>query len=195
MPVRYVLCAAAALGGSALAIAVGGRATTSPTEHAPAVASPKPPPPRAVKSLTVRTASSSPNACRSGAAPQDPIKTAERFLETAVARAIPGQGYALAARDLRGRTTCRDWVEGRLPVIAYRGIDWTRSNYRVVAAGEGQLVLRVVLFGKRSLPRAFLLELRRDGGAEEWLVGTWMSVPLQSLERFPPKAKSSGPAS
>jgi hypothetical protein len=197
MRVRYVLCAVAALGGAALAIAVGSQATTAraPIERTAAVTSPQRPPPRPANNLAVRPAPSSPNDCRGGAAPQDPITTAERFLETAVARANPGQGYALATRDLRGRTTCRDWVEGRLPVIAYRGIDWTRSNYRVVAAGEGQLVLRVVLFGKRSLPRAFLLELRRDGGAEQWLVGTWLSVPLQSLERFRPKAQSPGPAS
>src|SRR5262245_49409254 len=178
MSARYVLCAIAALGGSALAVAVGGRATTTtPTVERPQeVTSAQRSRPRTAKVSAIRAAPSpaAPSDCSTSLAPRDPIKTAERCLEPPVARANHGQAYALAlgSRDLRARTTCRDWAEGRLPVIAYRGIDWTRSNYRVVGAGEGQVVLRVVLFGKKSLPKAFLMELRRDGGAEEWLVGT-----------------------
>ena len=45
-------------------------------------------------------------------------------------------------------------IAGRIPVQAFRSIDWRRSTYRAVARGEGQIVLRVVLFERIHQPYA-----------------------------------------
>jgi hypothetical protein len=188
MRLRVLICAVVAASAAAAATATDRLVGSSP-------------PPRATPSLTrpvSATTAAGPlpavtrqpaaGPCGKGSARQDPIATAERFLETVVSRADPGRGFGLAMRDLRGRTTCQDWVEGRAPVAAYPGIDWTRSNYRTVTVAEGQVVLRVVLFSKQAAPAAFLMELRRDGGETAWRVGTWMPVRFLEADRQVPKA-------
>ena len=189
---KLALPLAAAAGGAASVVLLAGLppgpAAPAPVA-APRVASEAAPAPPLLPVAYRAT----PGACGPASVPDDPRATAERFLETVVSRTDPRGGFRLTTDDLRQGTTCLDWVRGRIPVVAYRGIDWTRSNYRVVVVGDGQVVLRVVLYGSNTAPAAFLLELRRARGATEWRVGTWMPVKLQSSDRRLP-AEAQQPA-
>ena len=79
------------------------------------------------------------------AVPDDPLVTATAFVTAAVERRSTAAAFRLTTSSLRKGTTCRDWAVGRLPVGAFLRIDWRRSTYRLLAAGEGQVVLRIVL--------------------------------------------------
>jgi hypothetical protein len=110
--------------------------------------------------------------CTAPKATTDPMVTALFFIRSAVERANPAEGYALATPALRGATTCRDWARGRVPVKEYRNVDWQRSQYRVETQGTGQIVMQVLLISKSvSKPSLFMLELRQIGPA--WRVGYW----------------------
>jgi len=124
-----------------------------------------------------------PSACSARPPPVDPIETAVRFLTLAVQRRDLAGSYRLTTPSLRDGLTCRQWIAGRIPVQAFRSIDWRRSAYRAVARGDRQIVLRVVLFDRGRTPKfakAFLMELRqgdRERG-DGWRVGFWERVPL-----------------
>jgi hypothetical protein len=110
-------------------------------------------------------------ACPAAAA-DDPYRVAARFLATAVQRRNPALAYRLATPSLRGSLSCAQWASGRLPVRAFRQIDWSRSAYQTVAGGEGQLVLRVLLYRPHEpKPVPFLMELQRELAEPGWHVG------------------------
>src|SRR4051794_22928313 len=88
---------------------------------------------------------------------EDPYEVAARFLTTAVQRRDLAASYSLATPSLRGLLSCRDWARGRLPVRAFPHVDWTRTAYQDVAGGEGQLVIRVLLYAPgATAPQPFL---------------------------------------
>jgi hypothetical protein len=103
----------------------------------------------------------------------DPILTAVNFIHSTVERTNPAAGYRLVTNAARQGISCSSWAHGRIPFAAYRDVDWDRSAYRAVAAGTGQLVLRVTLRSRLHRPaaEAFMLELRQDGPL--WQVGFW----------------------
>lgn len=128
--------------------------------------------------LSARPASA---ACSAAPAPLDPIETAISFLDTAVAGKQAGQAYRLATPALRGRSSCADWAAGRTPIERFGTIDWSRSAYRVVAGGTGQLVLKVFLWSATNKDdvKAYLMELRQPEGSQRWQVGFWQRTPLK----------------
>jgi hypothetical protein len=92
------------------------------------------------------------------------MATAVAFLHTTIERARPNDGYRLLTAADRRMTTCSSWRAGRIPFPVYRRIDWTRSSYKIIAGGTGQIVLRIVLRSRVQLgPERFLLELRQEG--------------------------------
>jgi hypothetical protein len=105
-------------------------------------------------------------------ASDDPYRVAAQFLTTAVQRRNPARAYRLATPSLRGTLSCADWASGRVPVRAFRRIDWERSAYQAVAGGDGQLVIRVLLYRPHtSKPVAFLMELQTEVDEPGWHVG------------------------
>ena len=119
------------------------------------------------------TAARAAPSCAGPAGGEDPIATALAFLEQVVERTNPAGGYRFVTAAARRGISCRSWTHGRIPFEEYRHIDWKRAAYRRVAAGTGQIVLRVTLSStdRREQPGAFLLELREDGVL--WQVGFW----------------------
>jgi hypothetical protein len=114
----------------------------------------------------------------------DPYRVAAQFLATAVQRRNVGVSYRLATPSLRGSLSCADWASGRLPVRAFRNIDWSRARYEPVAGGEGQIVIRVFLYRARLAdPVPFLMELQTEASEPGWHVGSfqrdrWYVAPL-----------------
>jgi hypothetical protein len=113
----------------------------------------------------------------------DPYRVAAQFLATAVQRRNVGASYRLATPSLRGSLSCADWTSGRLPVRAFRDIDWSRAAYEPVAGGEGQIVIRVLLYRPHATaPVPFLMELQKEPSEPGWHVGLfrhdrWYSAP------------------
>lgn len=110
-------------------------------------------------------------ACPAAAA-SDPYRVAAQFLTTAVERRNLALSYRLATPSLRGSLSCEEWAGGRLPVRAFRNIDWSRSAYQAVAGGDGQLVIRVLLYRPHvATPVPFLMELQQEVNEPGWHVG------------------------
>ncbi len=110
--------------------------------------------------------------CPAPGALGNPFRVAERFLATAVERQDLPASYALATTALRHGASCRDWASGRVPFGSFRQIDWSRSAYVLVGRGEGQIVIRVLLYrphASSAAPAPFLMELRQ--GQPGWQVG------------------------
>jgi hypothetical protein len=102
----------------------------------------------------------------------DPYRVAAQFLATAVQRRNLRLAYRLASPSLRGSLSCAEWSSGRAPVRAFRQIDWDRSAYETVAGGEGQLVIRVLLYRPHEAkPVPFLMELQKEAAEPGWHVG------------------------
>jgi hypothetical protein len=102
----------------------------------------------------------------------DPYRVATQFLTTAVQRRNLALAYRLATPSLRGALSCTDWANGRVPVRAFRRIDWDRSAYQTVAGGDGQLVIRVLLYRPhQAKPVPFLMELQKEPSEPGWHVG------------------------
>ena len=103
---------------------------------------------------------------------EDPYEVAARFLTTAVQRRDLAASYSLATPSLRGRLSCHEWTSGRVPVRAFSHVDWSRTAYEDVAGGEGQLVIRVLLYAPGAvLPQPFLMEIQREVREPGWRVG------------------------
>jgi hypothetical protein len=121
----------------------------------------------------------------------DPYRVAAQFIATAVQRRNVGVSYRLATPSLRGSRSCADWTSGPLPVRAFRDIDWSRAAYEPVAGGDGQIVIRVLLYrAKVAAPVPFLMELQTEPSEPGWHVGSF-----QRDRWYVPKHNPSGLAS
>jgi hypothetical protein len=126
----------------------------------------------AVLAVPATAAAAPARAACPAAASDDPYRVAAQFLTTAVQRRNLGVAYRLASPSLRGALSCEQWSRGRVPVRAFRQIDWSRSAYETVAGGDGQLVLRVLLYRPHErAPVPFLMELQKEGAEPGWHVG------------------------
>jgi hypothetical protein len=121
----------------------------------------------------------------------DPYRVAAQFIATAVQRRNVGVSYRLATPSLRGTRSCADWTTGPLPVRAFRQIDWSRAAYEPVAGGEGQIVIRILLYRPTAdTPVPFLMELQTEVNEPGWHVGAF-----QRDRWYTPKPKPSALAS
>jgi hypothetical protein len=113
----------------------------------------------------------------------DPYEAAARFLASGVQRRDLAAAYTLATASLRGARSCSEWARGRVPFAEFRDIDWSRSSYQTVAGGEGQVVLRVLLYRRGvELPVPYLMELQTGPDEPGWHVGyfgrdRWFRLP------------------
>jgi hypothetical protein len=118
----------------------------------------------------------------------DPYRVAAQFLTTAVQRRNVAASYRLATPSLRGSLSCEDWASGRLPVRAFRDIDWSRAAYEPVAGGDGQIVLRVFLYRPHvAKPTPFLMELQTESTEPGWHVGYFQPDRWYTPEPKPAK--------
>ena len=126
--------------------------------------------------LALPQASGAQPAAASAACPRrqvsDPVEAARRVLLTAVERRNLAASYTLASPSLRGRRSCAEWAGGHVPFAQFRHIDWSRATYEPVASGEGQVVLRVLLYRVGAAdPVAFMMEVQKETSEPGWHVG------------------------
>jgi hypothetical protein len=100
--------------------------------------------------------------CEGPLGSQDPIVAAIAFIHGAIERDHPEKVYRLVLASARPGVSCRRWVGGHIPFPRYRKIDWSRSFYRRISSGTGQLVLGVTLYSLVEHPAKakFVLELQ-----------------------------------
>ena len=112
-----------------------------------------------------------PVACNGPRGSQDPIVTAITFIQGAIERDHPENAYRLVLASARPGVSCDRWARGQIPFPRYRSVDWSRSSYRRIAGGTGQIVLGVTLFSHVEHPSKakFVLELQQSGPL--WQVG------------------------
>ena len=125
----------------------------------------------------------------------DPYRVAAQFLATAVQRRNVAVSYRLATPSLRGSLTCADWASGRLPVRAFRNIDWSRAAYEPVAGGDGQIVIRVLLYRPHETTAVpFLMELQTEVKEPGWHVGAFQRDRWYKAKAKPAAAAAAKPS-
>jgi hypothetical protein len=103
------------------------------------------------------------------------IRTASRFLDTAVRREHAERAYEIVSPTLRGGTTKEHWRTGDIPVVPYP-VDAARWKFDYSYANE--IGLLVVVFPEASAdlrPMTFNMSLKASGTGSHrrWLVESW----------------------
>jgi hypothetical protein len=113
--------------------------------------------------------------CPNTAPPADPMAAAYGFISTEIDRRQPARAYALVTAAFRDNEGCKQFLTRNVEGRRFGRVDWSRSTYRVVAGGTGQLVVDVILLGPGTHPAmaGFLMELRQTDAKGGWQVGFW----------------------
>ncbi len=104
------------------------------------------------------------------------IKTAMKFVNTAVARRHVGDSYALVAPVLRGGISQAEWAKGdAIPVVPYPAAE---ARVRVDYSFRNELGLKLLLIpptASKINPMTFNMDLTARGSGVErrWLVNGW----------------------
>lgn len=107
---------------------------------------------------------------------RDAIRTAARFVDTAVRRERTHESFDLVSDGLRQGLTRREWASGNIPVQPYP-VDGARWKLDYQYADEIGLQVYVVPDrGQELRPMVFLLTMRRSPGGR-WLVDSWVPSP------------------
>jgi len=112
--------------------------------------------------------------------PFDPAakKVGERFIETAVERKNLAESFLLAAPELRGTFTLKQWKTGNIPVVPYPA-DVSQGARVKVEYSHPDSVLFLILLqprpGDSTKPQLFHLGLHAfgRGATRHWLVDYW----------------------
>jgi hypothetical protein len=103
--------------------------------------------------------------------------TVDRFVLAALDRSDPALAWKLAGPDLRGSTTARDWVAGRMPIPAFLVKGTHFPGWTNVVVGRDSVLFDVVLQPRtRSGGGAIAYNaqvVRRGNG---WAVNRWYPV-------------------
>jgi hypothetical protein len=115
------------------------------------------------------------------------LKTAARFVETAVVRERVEDSWELTAPSLKAGYTPRTWATQDIPVAPYP-VDFARWD--VDYSWEGVIGLKVALFPKKGeeVPAAvFDMELRAFGKGDDrrWLVDSWTPTSYTGVPSGP----------
>jgi hypothetical protein len=143
---------------------------------------PPPPPPR--------------RAPFTGSVRRDVLRTAARFLETAVVREHVEDSWELTAPTLKRGYTRETWATQDIPVAPYP-VDAARWD--VDYSWEGVVGLKVALFPKKGedVPAAvFDMQLRAFGKGDDrrWLVDSWTPASYTGVPSGPLLGGSNQPA-
>jgi hypothetical protein len=119
--------------------------------------------------------------CAGGYAPQ---KVAARsltdFVLTAVQGGDPGKAYGLVTEPLRGKRSCREWIEHN-PVRPFGPIDFSRSQWLPGPSRRDGLLFETLLTSSRDpAKRAVFLILLKGTPSAGYRVAFWIE------ERGPP---------
>jgi hypothetical protein len=135
-------------------------------------------PERAAPAGTPAAASEQPTAQQQQLAPAA-RRTAQRFIQTAVARKDLRAAYALAGPQIRQGQTLEQWLTGNIAVVPYPVDRLDLASMKVDYAVADEASIQVALLPKAGSGvkgQIFFMDLiRRDG---RWLVDSW--VPRSS---------------
>lgn len=107
---------------------------------------------------------------------REAIRTAARFVGTAVRRERTHESFDLVSDGLRQGLSRRQWASGNIPVQPYP-VDGARWKLDYQYADEIGLQVYVVPDrGEALRPMVFLLTMRRNPGGR-WLVDSWVPRP------------------
>jgi hypothetical protein len=104
------------------------------------------------------------------------LKTALKFVNTAVARRHVGDSYALAGPDLRAGISPDEWARGdEIPVIPYPAVE---ARVRVDYSFRNELGLKMLLVPSSTSnldPMTFNMDMKAlgSGARRHWLVNGW----------------------
>jgi heme exporter protein D len=124
---------------------------------------------------------------------KEAIRTASRFVETAVTRERTQESFELVSEDLRQGLTREEWASGNIPVQPYP-VDGARWKLDYQYANEiGLQVYVVPKAGAQLRPMVFLMTMRK-GPQGGWLVDSWVPRPgsAGSDSAAPAASSSSG---
>jgi hypothetical protein len=122
--------------------------------------------------------------CPNTSPPIDPMAAAFRFISSEIDQRQPARAYSLVTAAFRDNEGCRQFVTRKVEGVRFGRVDWSRSTYRVVAGGTGQLVVDVVLLGPGAHPAVagFIMELRQTSATGGWQVGFWSRRKVEARE-------------
>jgi hypothetical protein len=126
---------------------------------------------------------------------RDVLRTAARFLQTAVARERVEDSWDLTAPSLKAGYTRETWATQDIPVAPYP-VDVARWD--IDYSWEGVVGLKVALFPKRGedVPAAvFDMQLRAFGKGDDrrWLVDSWTPTSYTGVPNGPLLWRSNQP--
>jgi hypothetical protein len=123
---------------------------------------------------------------------KEAIRTAARFVRTAVRRERTQESFELVSQGLRQGLTRRQWATGNIPVQPYP-VDGARWKFDYQYADELGLQVYVVPDrGEALRPMVFLLTMRKSPQGR-WLVDSWVPRPGSGgAESAAPVTASSG---
>jgi hypothetical protein len=104
------------------------------------------------------------------------LKTALKFVNTAVARRHVGDSYELVSRDLRAGISPAVWAKGdEIPVVPYPAVE---ARVRVDYSYRNELGLKMLLVPPSTStlnPMTFNMDMKAlgSGGKRRWLVSSW----------------------
>jgi hypothetical protein len=104
-------------------------------------------------------------------------RTVDRFVIAALDRSNPALAWKLAGPDLRGSTTARDWVEGRMPIPPFRARGRHFHGWTNIVVARNSVLFDVLLqprAGVKSGAIAYNAQVIRRGGG--WAVNRWYPV-------------------
>ncbi len=122
------------------------------------------------------------------------LRTAARWVGTAVQRTHVGNSWKLTAPALRSGYTLSSWKTGDIPVVPY---SFSQARWKLDYSYRDEIGLQVLLLPKRHSglrPALFLMGLRRLGRPphRRWLVDYW--APSAASSGAAPRAASGGGA-
>jgi hypothetical protein len=102
---------------------------------------------------------------------------ARQFILTALARQNLGRAWDLAAPELRGAVTKKQWLSGELPMPPFPVSDLETTGFDVVGTAPGKILLQVLLVPKLNsgyTPTRYDVTLVRRGKAGAWKVSYFL---------------------
>jgi hypothetical protein len=106
---------------------------------------------------------------------QTALRTALRFVNTAVARRNVDDSYALVTPELRQGMSKSEWANGEIPVVPFPA---TEVRVRIDYSYANELGLKMLLMPPSTselVPATFNLDMRGSGPEDRkrWLVSAW----------------------
>ena len=105
--------------------------------------------------------------------PKSALRTAQKFIQTAVLRHDVAASWALVTTKERAGLTRAQWDTGNIPVVPYQRRGFTGARFQIARSRQRDILLQVFLSSHvlGVKPSVEFLELVPAGG--HWLVNYW----------------------